>query len=52
MRLQQNELFFDNNGDLVGIESFNFIQDLQWNNMEKEIDAITVCIFRFWDQKD
>jgi len=50
--LQQNELFFDNNGRPAGIDSFNFIRDLQWNNMEKEIEAIPVSIFRFWDQKD
>ena len=52
MRLQQNELFFDNNSYPVGIESFNFIRDIQWNNMEKEIDAIPESVFRFWDQKD
>jgi len=40
MRLQQNELVIDNNGAPVNIESFNFIQDLQWNNMKKEMDAI------------
>ena len=50
--LQQNELFFDNNGRPAGIDSFNFIRDLQWNNMEKEIEAIPVSIFRFWDQKE
>ena len=50
--LQQNELFVDNNGRPAGIDSFNFIRDLQWNNMEKEIEAIPISIFRFWDQKD
>ena len=50
--LQQNELFFDNNGRPAAIDSFKFIRDLQWNNMEKEIEAIWVRIFRFWDQKD
>ena len=41
--------FFDNNGDPVGLKSFNFIRDLQWNNMEKKIDAIPESVFRFWD---
>ena len=52
MRLQQNELVVDNNGVLVNIDSFNFIRDLQWNNMEKEMDAIPESVFRFWDHKD
>ena len=52
MRLQQNELVVDNNGDPVNIESFNFLRHLQWNNMEKEIDAIPESVFRFWDHKD
>ena len=52
MRLQQNELVVDNNGAPVSIKSFNFIQDLQWNNMEKEMDAIPESVFRFWDHKD
>ena len=51
-RLLQNKMFFHKNGDPASLRSFNFIQDLQWNNMEKEIDAIPDCIFRFWDQKD
>jgi hypothetical protein len=51
-RLQQNELFIYRNGDPASIQSFNFIRDLQWNNMEKEIKAIPDCIFRFWDQKE
>ena len=51
-RLLQNELFFHKNGDPASLRSFNFIQELQWNNMEKEIDAIPDCIFRLWDQKD
>ena len=51
-RLQQNELFIHRNGDPASLQSFNFIQDLQWNNMEKEIKAIPDCIFRFWDQKE
>ena len=50
--LQQNELYFDNDGRPVGINTFNFIQDLQWNNVEKEFDEILVSVFRFWDQKD
>ena len=50
--LQQNELLFDNNSRPAGINSFNFIRYLQWNNMEKEIEAIPVSIFRFWDQKE
>ena len=50
--LQQNELFFYNNGRPAGINSFNFIRDLQWDNMEKEIEAIPVSIFRFCDQKE
>jgi len=40
------------NGRPAGIDSFNFIKDLQWNNMEKEIEAIPVSIFRFWDEKE
>ena len=51
-RLQQNELFIHRNGDPASLQSFNFIRDLQWNNMEKEIKAIPDCIFRFWDQKE
>jgi len=51
-RLQQNELFFYKNSDPASLQSFNFIRDLQWNNMEKEIKAIPDCIFRFWDQKE
>ena len=51
MRLQQNGLFFNNNGEPVGIESFNFIRDLQCNNMEKEIDAIPESVSRVWDQR-
>ena len=47
-----HELFFNNNGRPAGINSFNFIRDLQWDNMEKEIEAIPVSIFRFWVQKD
>ena len=50
--LQQNELYFDNDGRPVGLNTFNFIRDLQWNNMEKEFDEIPVSVFRFWDQKD
>jgi len=50
-RLQQNELFLYKNGDPASLQSFNFIRDLQWNDMEKEIKAIPDCIFRFWDQK-
>ena len=49
--LLQNKLFFHKNGDPASLRSFNFIQDLQWNNTEKEIDAILVCILKFWDQK-
>ena len=52
MRLQQNELVVDNNGAPVNIESCNFIRDVQWNNMEKEMDAIPESVFRFWDHKD
>ena len=52
MRLQQNELVVDSNGSPANIESFNFTRDLQWNNMEKEMDAIPESIFRFWDHKD
>ena len=51
-RLQQNELFIHKNGDPASLQSFNFIRDLQWNNMEKEIKAIPDFIFRFWDQKE
>ena len=47
--LQQNELYFENEGRPVGINTFNFIQDLQWNTMEKEFDAIPVSVFRFWN---
>ena len=52
MKLQQNELVVDNNDVRVNIESFNFIRDLQWNNMEKEIDAIPESVFRFWDHTE
>ena len=45
-------MFFNNNGRLAGINSFNFIRDLQWNNIEKEIEDTLDSIFRFWDQKD
>ena len=41
-----------NNGRPAGIVSFNFIRDLQWNNMEKEIHAIPESNFRFWDEND
>ena len=41
--LHQIELLFDNNNCPVGINTHNFIRDLQWNNMQKEIDAIK-CI--------
>ena len=51
-KLQQNKLVFDNNGNPVGLEIFNFIRDLQWNNIEREIDAIPESVFRFWDEKD
>ena len=50
--LHQNELPFDDNNCLVGMNTYNFIRDLQWNNMEKEINAIPDSVFRFWDQKD
>ena len=50
--LQQNEQFVDNSGSPAGINSFNFVRDLQWNNVEKEIEAILDSVFRFWDQKD
>ena len=44
--------FLRTTADLAGIDRLNFIRDLQWNNMEKEIEAIPVSIFRFWDQKE
>ena len=50
--MHQNELLFDDNNCVVGINTYNFIRDLQWNNMEKEINAIPDSVFRFWDQKD
>ena len=50
--LHQNESLFDNNNCLVGINTYHFIRDLQWNNMEKEINAVPDSIFRFWYQKD
>ena len=50
-RTSTNELLFDDNNCLVGINTYNFIRDLQWNNMEKEIDAIPDSVLRFWDQK-
>ena len=46
------QIVFDNNGRPPGINGFNFIRDLQWYNMEKEIEAIQVGIFRFWDEKE
>ena len=33
------QLFFDNDSSPVGLDIFNFIRDLQWNNMEKEFEA-------------
>ena len=47
-KLQQNTLFFDNNGSPEGLS----YRDLQWNNTEKEFEAIPDSIFRFWDQND
>ena len=41
--------FFDNNGRPAGIDSFNFIRDLQWNNMAKKIEAIPVHAFNGLD---
>ena len=51
-KLHQNEVRFDDNNCLVGINTCNFIRDLQWNNTEKENNAIPDSVFRFWDQKD
>ena len=50
--LHQNKLLFDDNNCLVGINTYNFIRGLQWNNMEKQINTISESVFRFWDQKD
>ena len=36
--LQQNELFSDENECPAGLDSFNFIRDLQCNNMERKIE--------------
>jgi len=48
----QNKLLFDNNNYPVGTNTSHFIRDLQWNNMEKEINAVPDSVFRFWDEKD
>ena len=50
--LHQNELLFDNNNCPLGINTYHFIRDLQWNNMETEINAVPDSVFKFWDQKD
>ena len=50
--LHQNELLFDDNNCLVVINTYNFIRDLQWNNMEKKVNAMPDSVSRFWDQKD
>ena len=42
---QQNELFLDANRCLAGLNSFNFIRDFQWKNMEKEFEAIPDSTF-------
>ena len=44
--MHQNELLFDDNNCVVGINTYNFIRDLQWK------DAIPDSVFRFWDEKD
>ena len=49
--LHQNELLFDDNNCLVGINTYNFIRDLQWNNMENELDAIPESVFRVLGSK-
>ena len=45
-------MLFDDNDCPVGINTYHFIRDLQWNNIEKEINAVPDSVFRFWDQKD
>ena len=49
--LQQNKLFFDNNGSPARLDSFNFIRDVQWNNIKKKIEAKPDSIFRCWNEK-
>ena len=43
----QHDLSLDNNNCQVGINTYNFMRDLQWNNIEKEIDDIPDSVFRF-----
>ena len=51
--LLQNELLFDNNGCLVlNLDTFNFMKDLKWNNVKKEIETLPDSVFKFWDQKN
>ena len=52
LNMKQKKIQFDHECNLVNLHTFNFIRDLQWNNMEMEVEAIQDCMFRFWDQKD
>ena len=38
--------------DSIWSQGQSVIRDLQWNNMEMEVETIPDCVFRFWDQKD
>ena len=49
--LHQNKLSFANKGNMIEINVCNFMLNLQWNNMEKEMDAILDYVLRLWDQK-
>ena len=52
LNMKQKKIQFDHECNLVNLHTFNFIRDLQWNNMEMEAETIPDCVFRFWDQKD
>ena len=43
--LHQIELLFDDKNCPVGINTYHFIRDLQWNNMETEINAAPDSVF-------
>ena len=45
-------MLFDNNDWLVGFNTFDFIKNLQWNDMEKEIKTTPVKFFRCQDEKN
>ena len=40
--LKQNDVQFHQEGNLVNIIIFNFIRDLQWNNMEIKMQMLSV----------